>query len=93
MLLGTAALGALFLRAPLLPAEAREVVVGKFLPPVPSSPGFVFFKASTKDTPALRAGDDSIPSCIALLASALIPDLISRPSCFGEDSPDLVLGH
>lgn len=56
MLLGTAALGALFLRTP-LPAEAREVVVGKFLPPVPSSPGFVFFKASTKDTPALRAGN------------------------------------
>ena len=55
LVVGTA-LGALFLRTP-LSAGAREVEAGKYLPPAPSSPGFVFFKATTKDTPALRAGD------------------------------------
>ena len=58
LVVGTA-LGALFLRTP-LPAGAREVEAGKYLPPAPSSPGFVFFKATTKDTPALRAGDHSV---------------------------------
>ncbi|WOH06336.1 hypothetical protein DCAR_0625761 [Daucus carota subsp. sativus] len=38
-------------------AEAREVEVGSFLPPAPSDPSFVLFKATTKDTPALRAGN------------------------------------
>ena len=57
-MVGTA-LGALFSATP-LPAGAREVEAGKYLPPAPSSPGFVFFKATTKDTPALRAGDHSI---------------------------------
>lgn len=38
-------------------AEAREVEVGSFLPPSPSDPSFVLFKASPKDTPALRAGN------------------------------------
>ena len=56
-----AALGALLSvsRAP-LPAQAREVVVGSYLPPAPSNPGFVFFRATPKDTPALRAGDVSL---------------------------------
>ncbi|PUZ54331.1 hypothetical protein GQ55_5G122700 [Panicum hallii var. hallii] len=51
-----AALGALLSRAP-LPAQAREVEVGTYLPPAPSNPGFVFFRATPKDTPALRAGN------------------------------------
>ncbi|XP_050387590.1 psbP domain-containing protein 6, chloroplastic [Argentina anserina] len=42
---------------PLLPTEAREVVVGSYLPPSTSDPSFVVFKASAKDTPALRAGN------------------------------------
>lgn len=37
-------------------SEAREVEVGSYLPPSPTDPSFVFFKASPKDTPALRAG-------------------------------------
>ncbi|KAM7255826.1 hypothetical protein ACFE04_011567 [Oxalis oulophora] len=36
---------------------AREVEVGSYLPPSPSDPSFVVFKATTKDTPALRAGN------------------------------------
>uniref|UniRef100_A0A0F7CYM3 Photosystem II reaction center PsbP family protein n=2 Tax=Pelargonium TaxID=4030 RepID=A0A0F7CYM3_9ROSI len=36
---------------------AREIEVGSVLPPSPSDPKFVIFKASTKDTPALRAGN------------------------------------
>ncbi|KAG4912860.1 hypothetical protein AAZX31_19G113700 [Glycine max] len=39
------------------PSDAREVEVGSFLPPSPSDPSFVLFKASAKDTPALRAGN------------------------------------
>ncbi|EFJ20658.1 hypothetical protein SELMODRAFT_176658 [Selaginella moellendorffii] len=38
-------------------ALAREVEVGAYLPPVESLPGFVQFKASGRDTPALRAGN------------------------------------
>lgn len=38
------------------PSESKEVEVGSFLPPSSSDPSFVFFKASSKDTPALRAG-------------------------------------
>ncbi|CAO2831569.1 unnamed protein product [Amaranthus hypochondriacus] len=37
------------------PSESKEVEVGSFLPPSSSDPSFVFFKASSKDTPALRA--------------------------------------
>lgn len=37
-------------------SEAREVEVGSYLPPLPSDPSFVLFKATPKDTPALRAG-------------------------------------
>lgn len=37
-------------------AAAREVEVGSYLPPSPSDPSFVLFKASPADTPALRAG-------------------------------------
>ncbi|PPE01960.1 hypothetical protein GOBAR_DD01036 [Gossypium barbadense] len=36
-------------------SEAREVEVGSYLPPSPTDPSFVVFKASPKDTPALRA--------------------------------------
>ncbi|XP_019052039.1 PREDICTED: psbP domain-containing protein 6, chloroplastic [Nelumbo nucifera] len=38
-------------------SEAREVEVGSFLPPSSSDPSFVVFKATSKDTPALRAGN------------------------------------
>ncbi|KAJ4960391.1 hypothetical protein NE237_020301 [Protea cynaroides] len=38
-------------------SEAREVEVGSYLPPSPSDPSFVVFKATPKDTPALRAGN------------------------------------
>ncbi|XP_006836240.2 psbP domain-containing protein 6, chloroplastic [Amborella trichopoda] len=37
--------------------EAREVQVGSYLPPLDSDSSFVVFKATTKDTPALRAGN------------------------------------
>ncbi|KAH7557097.1 hypothetical protein ACOSP7_026507 [Xanthoceras sorbifolium] len=40
-----------------LSSQAREVEVGSYLPPSPSDPSFVLFKASPKDTPALRAGN------------------------------------
>lgn len=45
-------------------SEAREVEVGSYLPPSPTDPSFVFFKASPKDTPALRAV--SCRKCAAL---------------------------
>uniref|UniRef100_A0A0F7GXE5 Photosystem II reaction center PsbP family protein n=1 Tax=Francoa sonchifolia TaxID=23250 RepID=A0A0F7GXE5_9ROSI len=45
----------LVLNAP--PSLAREVEVGSYLPQSTLDPSFVFFKASTKDTPALRAGN------------------------------------
>ncbi|KAM6578810.1 hypothetical protein CsatB_030647 [Cannabis sativa] len=38
-------------------SAAREVEVGSYLPTSPSDPNFVLFKASSKDTPALRAGN------------------------------------
>ncbi|XP_015579074.1 psbP domain-containing protein 6, chloroplastic isoform X2 [Ricinus communis] len=38
-------------------SEAKEVEVGSYLPSSPSDPSFVLFKASPKDTPALRAGN------------------------------------
>ncbi|XVF07064.1 hypothetical protein REPUB_Repub06bG0105000 [Reevesia pubescens] len=38
-------------------SEAREVEVGSYLPLSPTDPSFVVFKASPKDTPALRAGN------------------------------------
>ncbi|XP_030463586.1 psbP domain-containing protein 6, chloroplastic [Syzygium oleosum] len=38
-------------------AGAKEVEVGSYLPPSPSDPSFVLFKASPRDTPALRAGN------------------------------------
>lgn len=40
-------------------SAAREVEVGSYLPPSRSDPSFVFFKASPKDTPALRAGNQA----------------------------------
>ncbi|XP_073132475.1 psbP domain-containing protein 6, chloroplastic isoform X2 [Henckelia pumila] len=39
------------------PSQAREVEVGSYLPVSPTDPSFVLFKATTKDTPALRAGN------------------------------------
>ncbi|KAL8167798.1 hypothetical protein V2J09_009297 [Rumex salicifolius] len=39
------------------PCEAKEIEVGTYLPPSPSDPSFVLFKASSKDTPALRAAN------------------------------------
>ncbi|XP_051148657.1 psbP domain-containing protein 6, chloroplastic isoform X2 [Andrographis paniculata] len=36
---------------------AREVEVGSYLPPSPTDPSFVLFTATSKDTPALRAGN------------------------------------
>ena len=57
LLKGLAAAGAVL---PLLKAPpsfaAKEVEVGSYLPTLPSDPSFVLFKASPKDTPALRAG-------------------------------------
>ena len=38
------------------PSSAKEVEVGSYLPTSPSDPSFVLFKASPRDTPALRAG-------------------------------------
>ncbi|XP_022746770.1 psbP domain-containing protein 6, chloroplastic [Durio zibethinus] len=38
-------------------SDAKEVEVGSYLPPSPTNPSFVVFKASPKDTPALRAGN------------------------------------
>ncbi|CAK9327115.1 unnamed protein product [Citrullus colocynthis] len=40
-----------------LPSVSKEIEVGSYLPPSQSDPSFVFFKASTSDTPALRAGN------------------------------------
>ncbi|KAA0051923.1 psbP domain-containing protein 6 [Cucumis melo var. makuwa] len=40
-----------------LPSLSKEIEVGSYLPPSPSDPSFVFFKASPSDTPALRAGN------------------------------------
>ncbi|KAJ3669204.1 hypothetical protein LUZ60_011154 [Juncus effusus] len=56
LILGISLSSSLVLKAP-LKAEAREVEVGKYLPTSPSDPSFVVFKATSKDTPALRAGN------------------------------------
>ncbi|GJV11662.1 PsbP domain-containing protein 6, chloroplastic [Tanacetum coccineum] len=40
-----------------LPLLAKEVPVGSYLPQSDSDPAFVLFQASSKDTPALRAGN------------------------------------
>ncbi|KAK2647160.1 hypothetical protein Ddye_022355 [Dipteronia dyeriana] len=42
-----------------LSSQAREVDVGSYLPPSPSDPYFVLFKASLKDTSSLRVGNES----------------------------------
>ncbi|KAL2464563.1 PsbP domain-containing protein 6 [Forsythia ovata] len=39
------------------PSQAKEIEVGTYLPPSPIDPSFVLFKATPKDTPALRAGN------------------------------------
>lgn len=44
------------------PSAAKEIEVGSYLPPSPSDPSFVLFKASPRDTPALRAGTRFIHS-------------------------------
>ena len=61
-----AALSAVLSRGPLPPAQAREVEVGTYLPAAPANPGFVFFRATPKDTPALRAGEVSVLAIISL---------------------------
>ncbi|XP_073275199.1 psbP domain-containing protein 6, chloroplastic [Primulina huaijiensis] len=43
--------------SPPSPSQAREVEVGSYLPVSPTDSSFVLFKATTKDTPALRAGN------------------------------------
>lgn len=48
------------------PSEAKEVEVGSYLPPSPSDPSFVLFKASPRDTPALRAGSKLLPMRICM---------------------------
>lgn len=61
LLKGLAAAAAAGAVLPLLKAPpsfaAKEVEVGSYLPTLPSDPSFVLFKASPKDTPALRAGN------------------------------------
>lgn len=56
ILKGLSLLPLLELKQPRPSSAAKEIEVGSFLPPSPSDPSFVFFKASPKDTPALRAG-------------------------------------
>lgn len=57
-------------------SEAREVEVGAYLPPSPSDPGFVVFRASPRDTPALRAGKLVLSrSSFAVLFDPLIKSL------------------
>lgn len=53
-------------------AEAyTQVEVGAYLPPAKDNSDFVQFKASTKDTPALRAGASLVPSNAISFPSAL----------------------
>ncbi|KAJ0791845.1 putative photosystem II [Helianthus annuus] len=53
---------------------AKEVEVGSYLPLSSSDPSFVLFQASSKDTPALRAGDFSVYVCgFDLLAGNVQP--------------------
>ncbi|XP_062167486.1 psbP domain-containing protein 6, chloroplastic [Alnus glutinosa] len=54
---GLSLLPLLELKHPRPSSAAKEIEVGVYLPPSPSDPSFVFFKASPKDTPALRAGN------------------------------------
>jgi hypothetical protein len=56
---GLSLLPLLELKHPRPSSAAKEIEVGVYLPPSPSDPSFVFFKASPKDTPALRAGTHS----------------------------------
>lgn len=51
------ALSSVILRESSSTSLAREVMVGSYLPQSPSDPNFVLFKATSKDTPALRAGN------------------------------------
>ncbi|KAL2930018.1 PsbP domain-containing protein 6 chloroplastic [Bienertia sinuspersici] len=45
------------LLAKVAPSQAKDVDVGSYLPPSSDDPSFVLFKATSKDTPALRAGN------------------------------------
>ncbi|KAF5197324.1 Psbp domain-containing protein 6 protein [Thalictrum thalictroides] len=56
LLTGIALASVVLLQEPSI-SKAREVEVGSFLPPSPSDSSFVVFKATPKDTPALRAGN------------------------------------
>lgn len=57
-----------------LPSEAREVDVGSYLPPAPSDSSFVFFKASPRDTPALRAGIVTFYSVLLFVYGIIISE-------------------
>ncbi|RWW27132.1 hypothetical protein BHE74_00003171 [Ensete ventricosum] len=69
-----------------LSVAAREVEVGSYLPPAPTDPAFVVFKATSKDTPALRAGK------VQVVASPLVR-LTNKPNATIEDigSPEKVI--
>lgn len=59
-------------------SEAREIEVGSYLPPSPTDPSFVLFKASSKDTPALRAGTEIL--IFQFIFACLCP--LTPPSAF-----------
>ncbi|XP_062082018.1 psbP domain-containing protein 6, chloroplastic isoform X2 [Humulus lupulus] len=78
---------------------AREVEVGSYLPPSTSDPSFVVFKASSKDTPALRAEpwvevkfEDEKQGKVQIVASPLIR-LTNKPNATIEDigSPEKLI--
>ncbi|XP_024018995.1 psbP domain-containing protein 6, chloroplastic isoform X3 [Morus notabilis] len=78
---------------------AKEIEVGSYLPPSPSDPSFVLFKASPKDTPALRAEpwievkfEDEKQGKIQVVASPLIR-LTNKPNATIEDigSPEKLI--
>lgn len=53
------------------PSQAREVEVGSYLPVSPTDPSFVLFKATPKDTPALRAGS-TLKSLLELMLNCSV---------------------
>ncbi|KAK9987071.1 hypothetical protein SO802_032022 [Lithocarpus litseifolius] len=68
---------------------AKEVEVGSYLPTLPSDPSFVLFKASPKDTPALRAvfrtnGNSSIPIAITWIFWYLLIACVASSMVIGQ---------